>query len=99
MTIEQRLRARRTYFDGGMGTLLQKQGLLSGELPETWNLTHPQILEEIHLAYMEAGANVITSNTFLKLPYSNGQTQWTYVVTALDRLQNESKAVKKKVKL
>ncbi len=64
MNIAERLRARRTYFDGGMGTLLQKQGLLSGELPETWNLTHPQILEEIHLAYMEAGANVITSNTF-----------------------------------
>lgn len=64
MTIEQRLRTRRTYFDGGMGTLLQKQGLQPGELPETWNLTHPQILEEIHLAYMEAGANVITANTF-----------------------------------
>ena len=64
MTITERLRTSRTYFDGGMGTLLQKEGLLSGELPETWNLTHPQILEEIHLAYMEAGANVITSNTF-----------------------------------
>ena len=41
----------------------------------------------------------ITSNTFLKLPYTDGTTQWTYVVTALDRLQNESKGAKKKVKL
>ena len=64
MTIEQRLRSARTYFDGGMGTLLQKEGLQAGDLPETWNLTHPSVLEEIHLAYMEAGANVITANTF-----------------------------------
>ncbi len=64
MTITERLRSRRTYFDGGMGTLLQKEGLQPGELPETWNLTHPSVLEELHLAYMEAGANVITANTF-----------------------------------
>ncbi|MDO4930837.1 MAG: family 10 glycosylhydrolase [Bacteroidales bacterium] len=41
----------------------------------------------------------ITPETFIKLPYVNGQTKYTYVVTALDRIQNESKAVKKKVKL
>lgn len=41
----------------------------------------------------------ITSDAFYRLPYNGGRTQYTYVVTALDRLQNESKAVKKKVKL
>lgn len=41
----------------------------------------------------------ITSNTFYKLPYEYGKQKYTYVVTALDRLQNESKAGKKKVKL
>ena len=41
----------------------------------------------------------ITSDTFLKLPYNNGMTPYTYVVTALDRIHNESKAVKKKLKL
>jgi len=41
----------------------------------------------------------ITSDTFLKLPYNNGRTPYTYVVTALDRIHNESKAVKKKLKL
>ncbi len=41
----------------------------------------------------------VTPNTFLLLPYENGKQKWTYVVTALDRLQNESKAVKKTVKL
>lgn len=41
----------------------------------------------------------ITPNTFYKLPYENGKTKYRYVVTALDRLHNESKPVKKKVKL
>ena len=41
----------------------------------------------------------ITTNTFYKLPYINGNHRYTYVITALDRMQNESKAVKKKVKL
>jgi hypothetical protein len=40
----------------------------------------------------------ITTNTFYKLPYENGKTKYRYVVTALDRLHNESKAVKKKIK-
>lgn len=42
---------------------------------------------------------VVTTSTMLKLPYNDGKQQYTYVVTALDRLQNESKAAKKKIKL
>ena len=41
----------------------------------------------------------ITTNTFYRLPYQDGQQKYTYVITALNRLQNESKQVKKKVKL
>ena len=41
----------------------------------------------------------ITRDTFYKLPYENGKTKYRYVVTALDRLQNESKSVSKKIKL
>ena len=41
----------------------------------------------------------ITREKMLKLPYHNGRTKYTYVVTALDRLQNESKGAKVKVKL
>ncbi len=41
----------------------------------------------------------VTSDTFLKLPYSDGSRKATYVVTSLDRMSNESKAAKKKVKL
>ena len=62
--IRELIRQKRTYFDGGMGTLLQERGLLPSELPETWNLTHPDELIEIHSLYLEAGANFITANTF-----------------------------------
>ena len=41
----------------------------------------------------------ITRQTFVSLPYEDGETKYTYAVTALDRMQNESKPVKKKVKL
>ncbi|MBO5937065.1 MAG: homocysteine S-methyltransferase family protein, partial [Clostridia bacterium] len=52
------------YYDGGMGTLLQVKGLKAGELPELWNITHPEIIKDIHLSYLNAGSNIITSNTF-----------------------------------
>ena len=41
MDIRQALKQQKIYLDGGMGTLLQAQGLPTGELPERWNITHP----------------------------------------------------------
>ena len=52
------------YLDGGMGTLLQKRGLTAGELPEWWNISHPDVITDIHKAYLDAGSNVISTNTF-----------------------------------
>ena len=52
------------FFDGGMGTLLQSEGLAAGELPERWNLSHPEIITDIHRRYYEAGSNVVNTNTF-----------------------------------
>ncbi len=51
-------------FDGAMGTMLHKAGLTAGELPEEWNFSHPDELKKIHLAYLEAGSRVISTNTF-----------------------------------
>ncbi|MBQ8028892.1 MAG: homocysteine S-methyltransferase family protein [Clostridia bacterium] len=62
--IRKKLKESRLYFDGGMGTLLQKSGLKSGELPENWNLSHPEVITEIHLEYLKAGTNILTTNTF-----------------------------------
>lgn len=64
MDIRNLLKESRLYFDGGMGTLLQARGLKAGERPEEWNLTHPDIITEIHLEYLKAGSNIISSNTF-----------------------------------
>ncbi|MDI9518659.1 MAG: homocysteine S-methyltransferase family protein [Bacillota bacterium] len=47
-----------------MGTLLQNQGLKPGEKPEVWNITHPDIIIDIHRQYFDAGSNVVCTNTF-----------------------------------
>lgn len=52
------------FFDGAMGTMLQKSGLKTGEIPETWNITNPDKLKDIHRRYLNAGCNVISANTF-----------------------------------
>lgn len=51
-------------FDGAMGTMLQKSGLKAGELPEFLNITAPETILNIHKAYVDAGADVVTANTF-----------------------------------
>lgn len=50
--------------DGAMGTMLQSLGLQAGQCPEAWNLTHPEKVQQVHRAYLEAGANLLTTNTF-----------------------------------
>ena len=50
--------------DGAMGTMLQNSGLKIGEKPEMLNLTNPQIVYNIHKAYLESGADIIYTNTF-----------------------------------
>ena len=62
--IRQRLGKDLLFFDGGMGTLLQEKGLAPGELPETWNLTHSEEIYKIHRQYIEAGSDIILTNTF-----------------------------------
>ena len=52
------------YFDGAMGTRLQAAGMKPGELPEVWNITHGDVVAEIHASYVKAGANILKSNTF-----------------------------------
>ena len=50
--------------DGAWGTLLMARGVRPGEAPESLNLTRPRVIEEIALLYLEAGADLITTNTF-----------------------------------
>lgn len=64
MDIREELGRRIIFFDGGLGSLLQERGLKPGELPETWTLTRPEVLYDIHRAYLDAGADIILANTF-----------------------------------
>lgn len=52
------------FLDGAMGTMLQSRGLEPGELPETYNITHPEIVADIHRQYIRSGADIICANTF-----------------------------------
>ncbi len=64
MKILEYMKNHIVYLDGGMGTLLQKQGLKPGEHPERWNLSHPEVIKNIHRDYFDAGSNVVNTNTF-----------------------------------
>ena len=50
-------------FDGAMGTMIQRHGLKPGQPPEIFNMLYPEVIEGIHKEYIQAGADVITTNT------------------------------------
>ncbi len=64
MSFLDRLGRERLYWDGGTGSLLQAKGLKGGELPEKWNLTHPEAVRDVALSYFRAGSHIVNSNTF-----------------------------------
>ncbi len=64
MKLTDHIKNKITLLDGGMGTLLQARGLRAPETPEEWNITHPEIIREIHTAYFDAGSNIVATNTF-----------------------------------
>lgn len=71
-------------FDGGMGSLLVKKGLLPGEKPEYWNLSHPDAIEEIHSAYIAAGADIINTNTFGAYRHKLGDDTEKVILAAIE---------------
>ena len=95
MDILEEIRKRKVFCDGGMGSLLQARGLKPGELPETWNVLHPEILKEVHLEYLKAGCDIVTTNTFgangLKFG-SEGEFSLKNLVTAA--VENAKAAIK-----
>ncbi len=64
MKILEYIKENILYLDGGTGTLLQANGLKSGELPERGNITHSDVVTKIHRDYYNAGSNVVSANTF-----------------------------------
>ena len=52
------------FLDGAMGTMLQKYGLKAGDKPDLMNITSPDVVGKIHRMYVEAGCDIINTNTF-----------------------------------
>jgi 5-methyltetrahydrofolate--homocysteine methyltransferase len=66
---ERLQRAQTLIADGAMGTMLQAAGLPAGDAPEVWNLAHPDRIKEVHQSYLQAGADVILTNSFGGSPF------------------------------
>lgn len=81
--------------DGALGTMLMQRGLKKGEVPETYNLTKPHVLEEIASLYLEAGAEIITTNTFGASPIRLRQFSMEENTETINR--NAVEAVRKAV--
>lgn len=96
MKITEALKSRRLILDGGTGTLLQSAGLAPGELPETWNILHPERIAAVHGAYFAAGSNVVCTNTFgansLKYSGKDGNLALSDVVTAAVKIANAERS-------
>ncbi len=63
--------------DGAMGTELVKAGAPMGKVPEELNITHPDLIKKIHTSYLEAGSNIIYTNTFGANPYKCRDSRYT----------------------
>ncbi len=64
MNLREYIKTNTLFLDGGMGTLLQMEGLKPGEHPERWNISHPRVITSIHKAYFDSGSNIVNTNTF-----------------------------------
>jgi 5-methyltetrahydrofolate--homocysteine methyltransferase len=62
--IDQIKKGKVLVSDGAWGTFLQQKGLKLGECPEEWNITHPDEVFDIAKSYIDAGADMIETNSF-----------------------------------
>ena len=95
MTLKQKLKNSILVLDGAMGTQLQMAGLPAGTPPEEWNLTNPQRVAEVHRAYLQAGADIIITNTFGANPLKCENCEQV-VEQAVRIAKNQAKAFKDK---
>ena len=91
MTFRELIGNKILFFDGGMGTMLLQQGLKTGEIPDSLNLTAGDVVTSIHRKYLNSGANVITANTFGANPIKlegSGYTTEEIVSAAITNAKN-----------
>jgi len=95
MNILTQLNRKRLFFDGSMGTMLQSNGLEAGGLPETWNITHGETIYNIHKAYVDAGCDIIKTNTFGATRLKLAETGYTVDQTVSAAVSHAKKAAGK----
>ncbi len=83
------------FYDGGTGTYLQAHGLQPGELPEGWNLTHPETLIAMHRSFLEAGSNILLTNTFGANAGKLQGTDWDLEALVSAGVANAKEAVRR----
>ena len=80
--------------DGGMGTMLQAKGLELGEIPEVLGLEKPEVIIEIHKSYIEAGSDIVYTNTFGANRYKLEECHYTVEEMICGAIANARKACK-----
>lgn len=90
--LRERLKKDLLIFDGAMGSMLQQHGLKVGEIPEVYNIEHPDIIVDIHKQYLKAGANFITTNTFGCNPIKMKESGYCYCDLLKAAIQNAKQA-------
>ena len=93
----ERLGKELLFFDGGMGSLLQAEGLLPGELPEDWNLEHADVVQKIQRSYFEAGSDIVLANTFGANAIKYHSNKYTLKEIVNAAIQNAKAAAKQGV--
>lgn len=79
--------------DGAMGTLIQKSGVKYDSVPETLNITHPELIESFHKAYAEAGSDIVYANTFGANGYKLMESGYSVDEIIKSGVENAKKAV------
>ena len=91
--LQDRLNHKVLIFDGGLGSQLQKRGMKAGEIPEYYNIEHPEMIIDIHQEYIAAGADFITTNTFGANPLKLDQQRYSFQEVIQAAIQNAKTAI------
>ncbi len=83
------------FFDGGMGSMLQKKGMTPGENTDVWNFTRPDDIMDVHRQYAEAGADILLTNMFGANRLKVGGTGYTVEQLVKQGISNARKVADK----
>ena len=94
MRLEDLLGKKLLFADGGMGTMLQAAGLPDGVIPDLWSVDNPEAVKNVHKSYVDAGCNIITTNTFGTNPVKLRGEKYSAVELARAAVKNAVQVVK-----